>query len=135
MKRIDPNVASEFMEKEPKGHDFQEQSNNIVESFSRLKAFIEVLDGYLGYQDYLGSSDSYDKIFPFTNELKDLLERTEKTFDDFYTKLWEAGRIRSHFEGTADKGDMVFVKCHTKVERIPTTYYRERKKEKVKKAA
>jgi hypothetical protein len=136
MKKIDPNVASEMMEKElKKQYNFQEQANRITESFDRLEAFVEVLDGCLGYKDYSGGFD-YDKIFPFTNELKDLLERTKKDFDDFNEKLWKAGRIRSHFEGEADKGNMVFVKSSTKVERIPTTYYREKKKEgKEKKAA
>ena len=125
MKKIDPNVASKLMDKELKEHDFQKKFQAIDDDLARVGAHIRVLNGYLS-SDFAGDGNG-DSIYPFVDELENQTKQTRKAVQDLIKGLWDAGRIRSHFEGFGDK--MVWVKCTTTVERIPTTYYQEEKKE------
>lgn len=116
MKRIDLNVASKLMDKELKEHDFQKKFQAIDDDLTRIGAHIRVLNGYLS-SDFVGDGGG-DSVYPFVDELEDQTKQVQKAVNGLIKELWDAGRLRSHYEGSGDK--KVWVKCTTKIERIPT---------------
>ncbi len=128
MKRIDPNDAGRLMQKEIENKGFCKQRTKINEDFETLKAFIEVLNGYLTGKSEIGSFD-YDKSFLFIHEINLKLESMENDFNKFCQALREAGRMGSFYSD-----EKTFAKCTTRIERIPMTFelpgYKKTKQEK-----
>jgi len=131
MKRIDPNVASKLINKENEKYDFKKKLWNLNDELLRVEAYLQVLQGYVTSDIDHGDNE---KVLPFIDDLAKIVEGIKEGINEVTRLLSDAGRLGSHFEGKGE--DMVFLKSTTMIERIPTTFYREKTKEgKEKKAA